>query len=112
MNKMIENIVEEFYHKALADEFLGYHFRAIEHFDNHLIRVQLFWIEQLTDQKSNLSFNLIKSHQALPIKSGELGRWLTLFKESINKSAPPQLQAKWFKKLDFFKMVFEKQLKT
>jgi len=98
-SERIEDIVKSFYEKATVDFLIGYQFRKIqtlegqdptkppiEAFASHLPRISDFWKMQLLGLKSKdvEPFNLIKIHKALSMRKGELGRWVILFKETLN----------------------------
>lgn len=104
------DVVESFYEKAVTDFLIGYHFRKIEDFDAHIPRIAAFWQLQLTgktDRKHELPFRLLEAHRPLGIKKGELGRWVVLFKQNLDKyvrqkTLDPRLAEIWKKKVDFF----------
>ena len=121
--KIIEDIVDSFYKKAVTDILIGYHFRKIQtgeslipslsDFAHHLPRIKIFWKSQLLkDFKSNASFNLKESHKPLKIRKGELDRFLLLFHQTLNefqKQGPDlELFNNWKIKLNFFKVQFFK----
>ncbi len=110
----IRNIVTSFYDKAKSDILIGYHFRHIENFDEHIPRIISFWEIQLLGKSLNPienNFDVLNIHVPLHIKRGELGRWLILLKETIHQEllrAPEMrdLSEIWMKKLDFFEKTF------
>lgn len=116
MNKSdwILNVVKAFYDKAKTDVLIGYHFRIISDFDEHIPRIAAFWDIQLlgSTQKILLEpFDVMKVHIPLQIKRGELGRWLLLFKKTLDEETlkHPQFQTlkdEWLVKLNFFEGVF------
>lgn len=113
---LILEIIESFYEKATKDFLIGYHFRSIEDFETHVPRIAVFWEVQLngaTERKEELPFNLISVHEPLGIKKGELGRWVTLFRETLqenqDKLGPDEI-IRWNKKVDFFRDKLEKRL--
>jgi truncated hemoglobin YjbI len=94
----IEEVVRSFYEKATIDFLIGYQFRKIqtlegadptkppiEAFDSHLPRIAQFWKMQLLGEKLNdqQPYNLINIHKELRMNKGELGRWVKLFRETI-----------------------------
>ncbi len=91
----IKLVVDSFYDKAKSDIIIGYHFRHIDDFDVHLPKIHLFWAVQLLDldssqkkallNKANLN-SIIKKHEYLKIKKGEVGRWVLLFQSSIEEN--------------------------
>ncbi|MDH5580480.1 MAG: hypothetical protein OEY33_01105 [Bdellovibrionales bacterium] len=96
MENIVEEVVRDFYQKAVNDFMIGHHFRKIaefkptdpletplEAFSGHIPRIVEFWKTQLLGHKSSESFNLISAHEYLLIKKGELGRWVVLFKEVL-----------------------------
>lgn len=121
----INHIVTTFYEKATIDFQIGYHFRKIqtikgthplkppiEAFQDHIPRICLFWEMQLLDEVTpppEVSFNLIKTHKELSIRRGELGRWLILFKEILEKNTENknlEIKEKWIKSLSRFENIF------
>ena len=106
-NEWIYSVVDSFYQKAKIDILIGYHFRNIHDFDEHIPRIVSFWELQLLGKSSRpLShpFDLMKVHVPLGIKRGELGRWLILFRQSMNLETEKhpemkELQNAWEKKL-------------
>lgn len=86
--ELILKVIESFYATAKKDFMIGYHFRFIEDFDSHIPRIAEFWNLQLNNQmndRSQLPFKLIEVHKPLGIKKGEIGRWMVLFEENLNK---------------------------
>ena len=86
-HEWIKNVIEHFYLKARTDILIGYHFRHIENFDEHIPRIISFWEIQLLGQSLRpleTSFDVLKVHIPLGIKPGELGRWLVLMKKTID----------------------------
>lgn len=106
----IFQIVNSFYGLAKNDILIGYHFRIIKDFDEHIPRIAAFWELQLlhsTPRKFGAPFDVIRIHELMNIKRGELGRWLVLFKKVLNETEDfPELKAEWFKKLDSFEDKF------
>ena len=109
-NEWIYSVVDSFYQKAKTDILIGYHFRVIEDFDEHIPRIVTFWELQLLGKASRpLSepFDVMKVHIPLGIKRGELGRWLVLFRKTLSErleAHPEMLELKnsWeFKLVDF-----------
>jgi truncated hemoglobin YjbI len=115
-DEWIFKVVEAFYAKAKTDILIGYHFRIIKDFDQHLPRIATFWeIQLLGKTQRNISepFDLIKVHVPLGIKRGELGRWLLLFKNTLEqevKSHPEMTEIKnqWLEKLKIFEGIFSR----
>lgn len=85
-HNLILEIIQSFYDTAKRDVMIGYHFRIIENFEEHIPRIADFWNLQLNgviSDKSNLPFNLIAVHKDLGIKKAEMGRWIMLFKQNL-----------------------------
>ena len=73
--------------KIITGKFSIYHFNGIENFDTHIERIARFWSLQLSGKvlrKEDLPYKLLEVHQALPIKRGEIDRWMLLFKQNID----------------------------
>ncbi len=102
--------VTRFYDKAKTDILIGYHFRNIHDFDEHIPRIAAFWDMQLlqkTERPYGKPFDVMAAHVPLGIKRGELGRWLLLFKKTLDETSDfPELKAKWLERLNFFEGVF------
>jgi truncated hemoglobin YjbI len=113
-NEWIFQVVHSFYDKAKSDILIGYHFRNIADFETHIPRIATFWELQLlgTTQRSlEKPFDVMKVHDPLNIKRGELGRWLLLFKKTLDEEEIKhpefrEFKALWLTKLDFFEGVF------
>lgn len=109
--KTILEIVTKFYDKANNDILIGYHFRVIEDFDNHLPRIAYFWQLQLTgsiDDRSMLPFDLIPLHKALKVNKGEIFRWVVLFEKTLEESVllgkiSADDKVTWMSKISTFK---------
>lgn len=85
--RIILEIIQSFYDVAKRDVMIGYHFRVIENFEEHIPRIADFWNLQLNGNvinRSNLPFALIEVHKGLGIKKGEIGRWVVLFKQNLD----------------------------
>lgn len=108
----IFQVVSSFYDKAKTDVLIGYHFRIIPDFDEHIPRIAAFWeIQLLGGTKRTLSepFDVMKVHIPLGIKRGELGRWMVLFKKTLeekNSEEFSELKKLWLERLSFFEGVF------
>jgi truncated hemoglobin YjbI len=115
-SEWIFQVVTAFYEQAKNDILIGYHFRNIHDFELHIPRIAAFWEIQLlgsTEKKFGEPFDVMKAHIPLEMKRGELGRWLLLFRKTLDqtkKSHPEmiQLQKEWEKKLVFFEEVFSR----
>lgn len=124
--KYILKTVTEFYKKAVTDFLIGYHFRKIashqgrhpllppiEAFADHIPRIASFWELQLLGTplaKDQKPFDLITLHKDLSIRKGELGRWILLFKETLNEMSDNDLKDIWIKKIDHFESIFLNKL--
>lgn len=110
----IYQVVDGFYDKAKTDILIGYHFRVVENFDEHIPRIATFWELQLLGKASRpLSepFDVMKVHIPLGIKRGELGRWLLLFKKTLGEKLEENPEMKdihdqWHEKLTHFEGIF------
>ena len=110
----IYKIVHSFYEKARYDILIGYHFRNIKDFDTHIPRIAAFWEIQLlggTDRILTERFDVMGVHIPLGIKRGELGRWLLLFRATLDADPDNEkLKEKWKEKLVFFEGIFLRHL--
>ncbi|HXH73495.1 MAG TPA: hypothetical protein VNJ08_00920 [Bacteriovoracaceae bacterium] len=110
----IFSVVSAFYEKARYDVLIGYHFRNIEDFDLHIPRIASFWEIQLLGSSMRPTaepFDVMKAHLPLGIKRGELGRWLVLFRKTLDEETKlhpefQDLKNQWEEKLKFFEGVF------
>ena len=119
----IKQVTNSFYEVAKKDIIIGYHFRHIENFDNHLPKIYQFWVQQLLtlskkerDKLITKKYvtNIFKKHSYLKIKKGEVGRWVLLFQQSIennyqlnsNNSELESLKDLWIKKTEYFHKKF------
>ena len=71
-DKLILEIIQEFYRVAKKDILIGYHFRVIEDFDEHIPKIADFWNLQLNGNmidRGHLPFDLIGKHKVLNIKN-------------------------------------------
>ncbi len=107
----ILKVVSSFYDKAKTDILIGYHFRNILDFDEHIPRIASFWEIQLlgvASSKVDQPFDVMNAHIPLSIKRGELGRWLLLFRMTLDEQAHElgDMKDKWLEKLVFFEGVF------
>jgi len=91
MRELIYIVVENFYSKAINDILIGYHFKKFSEnpaiLEHHLQRITSFWELQLTGkttQPLQEGFRLLYTHYQLPLKRGELGRWVKLFHETLD----------------------------
>ena len=112
----IYKVVNAFYAKAKSDILIGYHFNIIQDFEEHIPRIAAFWDLQLlgsTNRKITEPFDLLKVHGQLGIKRGELGRWLVLFKKTLDEETLThpeftELKYNWLEKLSLFESVFSR----
>ena len=111
----ISSVVRAFYEKAKSDIIIGYHFRHIENFDEHIPKIIRFWCLQLLDlpqekikefQKEGIPNQIIKKHLYLKIKKGEVGRWVLLFKETIDQHPSNELSKNWSSLVLKWKKIF------
>jgi hemoglobin len=83
---LILEIIEAFYAIAKKDIMIGYHFRVIDDFDEHIPRIADFWNLQLTGEmkdRKNLPYDLIGVHIPLKVNLGEIHRWEKLFNDNL-----------------------------
>lgn len=107
-------VVNSFYDKAKSDVLIGYHFRNIADFEEHIPRIASFWDLQLlgkTDRKIDHPFDVANLHLALKIKKGEVGRWLVLFRKTLDDmvTAHPEMSEMaddWRTRLVHFEGIF------
>ena len=112
----ILEVVKSFYDKARTDVLIGYHFRHIQDFESHIPRIAVFWEVQLlgaTSKEVTAPFDVMKAHDPLPLKKGELGRWMVLMQKTLEESVRRhpehlQLKTKWEERLKFFEGVFSR----
>lgn len=67
---------------------IGYHFVHIKDFNTHFPRIADFWELQLLGTCSHpesLPFDLIGVHRPMGIKKAQVGRWVQIFKETLNE---------------------------
>lgn len=110
----IFKVVDDFYSVAKSDILIGYHFRNIPDFEEHIPRIASFWELQLlgkSSRKIDPPFDVMKVHVPLGIKRGELGRWMVLFKKSLEKNLSDfpemrELGEDWLTKLQHFEGIF------
>ena len=114
---IIDQVINDFYELAKIDILIGYHFRHIKDFDSHIPKIQRFWyliLQDLTpDQRRNvikkgIPKNVIQSHEYLKIKKGEVGRWVLLFNQTLEKheKSAPELILKWRGEIKKFEKIF------
>lgn len=112
-NEWIFKVVNSFYEKAKDDILIGYHFRNIPDFNTHIPRISAFWELQLLGKTTRPyeggPFDVINVHMPLKIKRGELGRWLLLFRKTLEEEELPEfsiLKNNWDEKLKNFERIF------
>lgn len=121
----IDEVVESFYRKAINDIFIGYQFKKISNkpdnlnqvlsdFKPHLLRIKNFWYQQfsLPSEIETSERTLFHAHDKLNIRRGELGRWMTLFKEELSLSKHEETQGlknAWLHKIEKFEKAFIKK---
>lgn len=109
----IYEIIQEFYQIAKKDVLIGYHFRVIEDFDEHIPRIVDFWNLQINGEmkdRSHLPFQLIEKHIPLKVNKGEIHRWEKLFHENLqifkNKDFITEDKVQlWMRKVEHFKKI-------
>lgn len=117
-SEFIFEVVSSFYDKAKIDVLIGYHFRNVADFDTHIPRIATFWDLQLTgksQRRLEQPFDMMGVHIPLGIKPGELGRWLVLFKKTLDEKMAlhpefGELKKEWLERLSFFEKVFSRFL--
>ncbi|MFP5385938.1 MAG: hypothetical protein ACLGHN_07650 [Bacteriovoracia bacterium] len=115
-NQWIFDVVHSFYDKARFDVLIGYHFRNIQDFDEHIPRIASFWELQLLGKSSRPikePFDVMKVHVPLGIKKGELGRWLLLFRKTLDEQVAlhpemQELKELWESRLKVFEGIFSR----
>ncbi len=108
---LILKVIETFYDTAKVDILIGYHFRIIDDFDEHIPRIADFWNLQLNGElndRKHLPFDLLQKHLPLKINRGELDRWVKLFSENMEKSISRNEMTMdqkdlWMKKVKIFR---------
>lgn len=128
MHYLIEKVVISFYEKAITDVMIGYHFRKIQEYDpkdpltppieafkSHLPKIINFWETQLLNIKNDdlSSKNILKAHEYLKVRKGEIGRWVSLFLKTIDQLDSLKLNSKekeflleWKNKVEHFRKIF------
>jgi truncated hemoglobin YjbI len=109
LKPFVSDIVHNFYVKAQSDILIGYHFARIKDFDTHIPRIIAFWETQLLglSYKFDPPLDVINAHIPLRIHRGEVGRWMKLFRETLDESQIPEmLKQDWDIKLSQFEQVF------
>jgi truncated hemoglobin YjbI len=107
----IDKIIRSFYKKAMSDILIGYQFRVIDDFEEHIPKIVSFWELQINKKitnKSHLPFNILKKHAPLKLNTGEVFRWVVLFENTLNEFIQNNLiteedKVRWMKLVEFFK---------
>ncbi len=112
--QQINKVIEKFYSLAREDVLIGYHFKHINNFDEHLFRIQIFWEFQLNQTPPPAGYraqHLIEVHRPLLIKRGEIGRWVKLFQETLQQS-PIASEEKviWMQKIYHFEKILRDKI--
>jgi len=114
--KNILEIITSFYKTATHDPMIGYHFRHIKDFDEHIPRIANFWHLQLNGRAEfdiSPPFDLISVHKPLGIKKAQIGRWVVIFKENLDLFESAENKQKfnlWLEKVDHFSIILHKYL--
>lgn len=128
LENLIENVVFSFYELAIKDVMIGYHFRKIQEYDpkdpltppieafkSHLPKISQFWCSQLLNKKNEdpKAQNVLKAHQYLSVRKGEVGRWVALFLKTLDtfeskeiNESELELLKEWKKKIEHFRIIF------
>lgn len=119
--EIINRVTRSFYKKAINDVFIGYHFRkitgekgpisTIEDFSEHLEKINAFWQAQLLGIKLPKGVaHLLQAHVYLKIRIGELGRWVVLFKQTLDelRDLDPHFINSWENKIDTLSVGFKR----
>lgn len=115
---VILEIIEKFYDMAKKDILIGYHFRVIDDFDEHIPKIADFWnlqLNQMMQDRSHLPYDLLGKHRPLKINLGEVHRWMKLFEDNLNDfihagQISQEQKEDWIKKADHFKEVIISKL--
>lgn len=114
----IFQVVDSFYTKVRSDVLIAYHFWKIPDFDEHIPRIATFWDLQLlgkTERQLSHPFDVMNLHIQMGIHRGELGRWLLLFRKTLDEETekhPEMLPLKetWLERLKVFEGIFSRFL--
>lgn len=115
---VLYEVIQEFYNIAKKDVLIGYHFRVIDDFDEHIPRIVDFWNLQLNGEmkdRTHLPFQLIEKHIPLKVNKGEIHRWEKLFHENLQRFVDKGLITEeelkiWMKKVEHFKNILLNKL--
>jgi truncated hemoglobin YjbI len=84
--ELILSITQSFYDKVKTDILIGYHFRNIEDFDEHIPNIARFWQMQLLGELiPGKPFDLMNKHLALQMSIGQLDRWIKIFVDNLSE---------------------------
>jgi len=111
--EIINKVISDFYELARNDFLIGYHFRHIDDFETHIPKIQRFWyliFLDLTESErkeivqQGIPKNVIQSHVYLKIKKGEVGRWVILFNQILDKyrHQDPEFISLWENEINKF----------
>jgi truncated hemoglobin YjbI len=110
----IHHVIDKFYEKAKTDILIGFHFRDIDDFDEHIKHIALFWEFQLNGKISTplkKPFNMFEAHLKLKINLGQLNRWIVLFYQTLDEeNIEENTQQEWKAKVEFFKDIFIRKI--
>jgi hypothetical protein len=88
--KQFRSVIASFYHQAVKDVWIGYHFSHIADLTPHIDHIARFWYFQYHQKKVNgfddEQFNLIQAHLPLKATLGQLNRWIVLFEQSLQQA--------------------------
>lgn len=89
--KLIREVVEEFYRRARRDERLGPVFEAhIKEWDGHLARMTAFWSAALL-RTGRYSGRPVEQHRSIEeLSEGHFDRWIELFEATLRDLCKPQ----------------------
>ena len=109
--KLIHSIVTSFYEEATRDVLIGFHFKHIKDFSEHIPRICAFWEFQFNGQTSlklDHPFDLLNAHAPLKFTMGQLNRWVFLFDKTLDDFVDTNQitesdKEEWMVKVHFFK---------
>ncbi|HLZ64674.1 MAG TPA: group III truncated hemoglobin [Aliidongia sp.] len=95
---MIALLVDRFYERVRADEFLGPVFAArIEDWAPHLAKMRAFW-SSVALMSGTYHGQPMKLHLPLPIDAEHFDRWLALFEATARELCPPEAAARFLER--------------
>ncbi len=80
----VKILVDKFYDKVKSDELLQPVFSHVD-WPHHLPIMYNFWSSMLLGDQSYAG-NPLQKHLALPVGKNHFGRWLELFKETVDET--------------------------